>query len=83
MSTIEQCPFCVMQRFPDHKDAIRHLFREDETFQAICEDYHECTQALRYWRQSASGEAPARIEEYRDLMENLEEEIAFYLKKVK
>ena len=75
MSIIEIHPFSVMERFPNRKDAIKRLFRESETFQSMCEDYRECTQALRYWRQSVSEEASIRMEEYAKLAGDLEAEI--------
>lgn len=65
----------VLAEFPDHENTIKRLFRENETFQSLCEDYRQCSGALKYWNQSASEEAPARREEYGALLRNLAEEI--------
>jgi hypothetical protein len=65
----------VLADFPGHRKTIKHLFRENETFQTICEDYRQCALALKYWNQSGSIDAPARREEYRSLLEDLTEEL--------
>ena len=65
----------VLSKFPDHKDKIKRLFRENESFQSLCEDYRQCSEALKYWNQSAAEEAPARGEEYGTLLRDLAEEI--------
>jgi hypothetical protein len=83
MSMVEINPFSVMERFPDRKDAIKRLFRESESFQSMCEDYRRCTEALRYWGQSASKEAPARREEYVEILGDLEAAILLDLNELK
>jgi len=75
MPVIQTSLFSVMKRFPDHKDAVKKLFAESESFQTVCEDYRRCAEALRHWNRSTSEEAPARREEYEALLRGLEEEI--------
>lgn len=75
MTVIKKGLFTVWEKFPDDKDKVKRLFRESETFQAVCEDYMRCVEALRYWNQSDSEEAPARREEYAALLKDLEAEI--------
>jgi len=75
MPVIQTSVFTVVKRFPDCKDTVKQLFKESETFQSMCEDYHRCAEALRHWSQSASEEAPARREEYAGLLQDLEAEI--------
>ena len=65
----------VLAEFPDHENTIKRLFRENETFQSLCEDYRQCSGALKYWNQSAAEEAPVRGEEYGTLLRDLAEEI--------
>ena len=65
----------VLAEFPDHEATIQRLFRENETFQTLCQDYRQCSEALKYWNQSVSEEAPARREEYGTLLRDLAEEI--------
>ena len=75
MPVIQTSVFTVVKRFPDRVDTIKQLFKENETFQSVCEDYRRCAEALHHWNQSASDEAPARREEYATLLRDLEAEI--------
>ena len=75
MVVIESNLFCVVKRFPDHRDSILKFFRENHNFQVICDDYRRCSEALKRWNQSASEEAAARRKEYADILQELELEI--------
>lgn len=66
----------INERFPDQKDAIDNLMAEDPEFRALCEDYNACVNALRYWAESQAPEAKTRLNEYRTLVHELEEEIS-------
>ncbi len=48
---------------------------EDPEFLALCEDYDVCVNALRYWAKSRDPEAEIRINEYRTIARQLEEEV--------
>ena len=65
----------IRNRFPDKKNAIDLLIAEDPEFRAICEDYDACINALRYWAKSKEPEAEIRVNEYRTLVQELEEEV--------
>jgi predicted aminopeptidase len=65
----------VLANFPDHQEKIKRLFKRNETFQSLCEDYRQCFEALKYWNRSDSEKAPARREEYEALLRDLAEEI--------
>ena len=65
----------LIKRFPNRKKTIKRLFKESESFQAICEDYRKCSEALHHWNESAADEAPARRDEYTALLLDLETEI--------
>jgi len=65
----------VLSKFPDYERTIKRLFRENETFKTLCEDYRRCSKALRHWKESSSEEAPARRDEYEALQRDLETEI--------
>ena len=67
--------FIVMKQFPGHKEVVKRLFAESENFRSVCEDYRICSEALRYWNQSASEEATARRQEYAGILQDLEGEI--------
>jgi len=75
MSIIRTSLLAVMERFPRHKAAVRRLFKGNESFQTLCEDYRKCAEALRHWNQSAAKEAVVRREEYTALLRDLEAEI--------
>jgi hypothetical protein len=75
LAIIQPGLFLLLQRFPDHKNALRRLYRTSESFQAICQSYQECSQALDYWSASGQVEAPPRQREYSELLKELEQEI--------
>ena len=75
MSIVHTSLSLVLERFPDHTDKIKRLFRQDKTFQAQCEDYRQCYKALEYWNRSDTQNGPARREEYEELLKALELEI--------
>jgi hypothetical protein len=70
----------VLNRFPEHEEAITRLYRKNESFQILVKDYGRCEEALRHWRTLASGEAPLRAAEYAALLQELEEEVLGYLR---
>ena len=65
----------IRKRFPDKSETIALLMTKDPDFRAICEDYRDCIHALRHWDQSKEPEAEARVNEYRTLIGELEDEI--------
>jgi hypothetical protein len=68
-----------LKLFPEERAALQRLFRESSSFQSLCDDYLDCLAALRYWEQSASGEAPALAKAYAELLGELELEVREYL----
>jgi hypothetical protein len=66
----------IREQFSDKKPSIDLLMAEDPEFLSLCEDYDACANALRYWTQSKEPEAKTRVNEYRALVRELEEEIA-------
>ena len=75
MKVIQTSLFFVLKRFLDHKDAVKRLYRESESFQTMCEDYRKCVKALDHWNQSEEEIAPIRRAEYLTIVQELEEEI--------
>jgi hypothetical protein len=65
----------IREQFPDKKHSLDLLMAEDPEFLALCEDYDACVNALRYWAESKDPEAETRVNEYRALVRDLEEEI--------
>ena len=75
MTVIHPGLYLILQRFPDHKDVLRQMSRESESFKSICHNYQKCTEALNYWAKSTQPEAPDRHREYKMLLDELETEI--------
>ena len=69
----------VLNRFPEVRPTLERLFRENSSFQSLCDDYRDCLKALRHWEQSSSKEAPALAQSYAELLEELEQEIGQFL----
>ena len=65
----------ILEKFPKKNYTIARLLEEDPEFLALCEDYYVCVKALQHWEQSKEPEAKTRVDEYRTLSQELEEEI--------
>jgi hypothetical protein len=63
----------LARRFPQHASTIRRLQVRDPCFRSICDDYGEAQRALKYW-EAAGQAAPGRVEEYRQMVKELEAE---------
>jgi hypothetical protein len=48
----------------------------------MCEDHDACVNALQYWAKSKAPEAKTRVNEYRALVRELQEEIAQALTRI-
>jgi hypothetical protein len=75
MTVIQQSLFILFDRFPERKETIKALLKNNESFRTLCEDYRRCTDTLQYWNESLDEDAPARMREYEALLRELEEEI--------
>ena len=70
----------ILEQFPEKSQTIAHLMEEDPEFLTLLEDYGICAEALRYWERSKAPEAETRVNEYRALAREIEEEIREELK---
>ncbi len=75
MPVIPSSVFFVMKKFPEDRAVIQRLFKSDDEFLMLCDDYWRCKEALVYWNMSTSDHAPLRISEYQSLLKELENEI--------
>ena len=75
MTVIHFSLFNILERFPERMEEIKALFKNNESFKTLCEDYRQCAEALQHWNQSLDKDAPARVREYEALLCELEEEI--------
>jgi len=48
---------------------------KDPEFLSVCDDYDACINAIQYWRQSNEPEAAIMIDEFRNIAQELEEEV--------
>jgi hypothetical protein len=69
----------ILEKFREDSHTIARLIEEDGEFLALCEDYDVCVNALQYWSKSKALEAKTRVQEYRSLVQELEEEISLTL----
>ena len=70
----------AVARFTAHQEIMRQIADQDNEFYALCCDYGECAEALRFWRQSQDPRAEDRVSEYRTLLQELENEILLFLR---
>ena len=73
----------IRERFPDKNQSIDLLMSKDPEFADLCEDYDVCVNALRYWFKSKEPEAEIRVNEYRTLAQQIEDEVIKCLIKAK
>jgi hypothetical protein len=73
----------IRRQFPDQKHRIDLLLAEDPEFFSLCEDYDACVNALQFWVNSEAPEAETRVDEYRALVRELQEEITQALEALK
>lgn len=70
----------VVSRFPEHELTVRRLYGGDSEFRTICEDLGEAQRALRRW-ESAETASECRAQQYRELLRELENEIAIRIER--
>jgi hypothetical protein len=75
MTVIQPSLYMLFDRFPERKETIKALFKNNESFKTLCEDYRRCAEVLQHWNQSLDEDAAARMREYEALLRDLEEEI--------
>ena len=67
----------AMKYFPEHKNTLETLYRQNESFRSLCKDFRDCVQAVEYWCHSLSDRELANdlCEEYKTLCAELKDEI--------
>jgi hypothetical protein len=71
----------IPKKFSKDRLIIENLYKDDDTFREIYQDYQTYLNALQLWEQSSSDEAAARRSEYSELVGELEEEVTEILNK--
>ena len=72
--------YYLIHRLPAFRERIEKLFQEDGDFRDLCRDYRLCLICLWHWEIHQEQDRE-RIDEYRVLVEELEEEISQFLTK--
>jgi TRAP-type mannitol/chloroaromatic compound transport system substrate-binding protein len=71
----------IHEKFSKFRHIIQTLYRKDDTFRGIYDDYQTYLKALQFWEQSNAEDAPARQYEYSDLVHELEIELIEIMEK--
>ena len=71
--------YYIRKKFPDKCNILDFLLSVDPDFLSLCEDYDACIKALHYWCSSTAPEAELRVNEYKRLILELQDEIEHIL----
>ena len=74
MKSEDQILNLISFRFPNHKDYLKELFDESESFRSLCEDYFDCRTVLDETIKN-SNKSSDLLKEYRVMLSEIEEEI--------
>lgn len=69
----------VVKALPQYAEVIDGAFSQSGEFRSICEDFYACCRALDHLDKSKSSGAPAQAAEYRELHQELRQEIVTWL----
>jgi hypothetical protein len=64
----------ITHRFPNHKNFIKELFNESESFKVLCEDYYDCKNVLDKSIEMNNKTSDLR-KEYKMLLSEIEDEL--------
>jgi len=65
----------AVRRFPDRRVGIEALAARDEEFRSLCADFGDAEAALRHWEAATSPVRDQLCSEYRQLVQELADEI--------
>jgi hypothetical protein len=78
MESVNEQLQLIKKRFPDQNERIEELFESNEDFRALCADYFLCIKHLHRFKKEF-GEKKLSIEEYKNVREELEDELSHFL----
>jgi len=81
MNTLQSELGLVKNRFPDLKLVIEDLYRRDNDFKSLCADLFLCTRMIHDF-EAEIIEKQIAINEYRDVIKELEKELQTYIKAI-
>jgi hypothetical protein len=65
----------IKRRFAGNEPAVERAFEATESFRGLCRDFLACAATLGRWQKSGAENAPLRVKEYSDLLDELTREI--------
>lgn len=72
----------TLEYFPEYRKIVKLLFRQDDSFHSLCDDFRDCFQAMEFWCNSPmdNENAASLCDEYKALWMDLKKEIEECLK---
>jgi DNA repair ATPase RecN len=68
----------IKQKFPEDQGRIENLYKTNEDFRALCEDYLSCIQHLKKFKKEFN-QKQYTLEEYENMQKELEKELVDFL----
>ena len=65
----------IISQFPNYRTFIIDLYKDSDSFRALCEDYRECKLVLDRIKSSKDMVKKGYEEEYKELLQELEDEL--------
>jgi hypothetical protein len=78
MRSLNEYLKAVKHKFPEEGARIEDLYKSDEDFRALCEDYFACLQFLNKFKNEVR-EKKYSFEEYKNMQEELEKELQDFI----
>jgi hypothetical protein len=78
MQSLNEQLYLIKKKFPDQNERIEALFESNEDFRALCSDYLLCVEHLHRFKKEF-GEKKLSIEEYRNVRQELEDELTHFI----
>ncbi len=70
----------IMMRFPEHRECLKRLHSENDSFQSLSDDYRDCLTMVEQESRSTAKQPSSHREELLELLAELEEEILVYIR---
>jgi len=68
----------VKNRFPNRSDLIASLYRNDSSFNSLCDDYYLVAEQIRELKGSEKASSSSDMVELKKLLSELEDEFNMY-----
>ena len=78
---VQQELACIVEKFPEYKLKITHLYNSDEDFKTLCDDYWHCSDFLGKPALKTTYAHKVLVEEYSQISNALEKEALEYIQR--